>query len=149
MLQRQNDYICYPVRWNRKMFSTWAGFTIVLKLFRGTLVNIKAGSHKISRKWLRSIVAKIALWNNPQELHIASHLQKLDDVNMCSGVYLSKKTTTCHNVNPFYSTSNSCGICHNLTLKFQDGVRILILDFKGQTYKKCRTHQMNDNSVSN
>ena len=41
------------------------GFTIVLKLFRGTLVNIKAGSRKINRKWLRSIVAKIALWNDP------------------------------------------------------------------------------------
>ena len=26
------------------------GFTIVLKLFHGTLVNIKAGSHKIDRK---------------------------------------------------------------------------------------------------
>ena len=27
-----------------------AGFTIVLKFFCGTLVNIKAGSHKINRK---------------------------------------------------------------------------------------------------
>ena len=32
------------------LFLTWAGFTIVLTLFRGTLVNIKAGSRKINRK---------------------------------------------------------------------------------------------------
>ena len=31
-------------------FSMWVGFTIVLKLFRGTLVNIKAGSCMINRK---------------------------------------------------------------------------------------------------
>ena len=31
-------------------FLTWAGFTIVLKLFRGMLVLIKAGSRKINRK---------------------------------------------------------------------------------------------------
>ena len=39
-------------------------FTIVLKLFRGMLVNIKAGSRKINRKKLRSIVANIALCTN-------------------------------------------------------------------------------------
>ena len=33
-----------------EFFFTWAGFTIVLKLFRGTLVNIKAGSRKINYK---------------------------------------------------------------------------------------------------
>ena len=41
------------------------GLTIVLKLFRRTLINIKAGSRKINRKSLRSTVAKIALWNEP------------------------------------------------------------------------------------
>ena len=48
-----------------KCFRHEWGFTIVLKLFRGTLVNIKAGSRKINHKYLRSIVAKIALWNDP------------------------------------------------------------------------------------
>ena len=47
------------------LFLTLVGFTIVLKLFRGTLVNIKDGSRKINCKWLRSIVATIALWNDP------------------------------------------------------------------------------------
>ena len=32
------------------IFSTGSGFTIVLKLFRGTLVNIKAGSRKMNCK---------------------------------------------------------------------------------------------------
>ena len=33
-----------------KTFSMGAGFTIVLKLFRVTVVNVKAGSRKINRK---------------------------------------------------------------------------------------------------
>ena len=45
----------------------------MLKLFRGTLVNIKAGS----RKELRSIVAKIALWNDPQWYKNPSDSQRL------------------------------------------------------------------------
>ena len=49
----------------QKNVSTWAGFTIVLKLFCGMLVNIKAGTHTINRKELRSTVGKIGLWNEP------------------------------------------------------------------------------------
>ena len=39
-----------PLDETEKKNSTWAEFTIVLILFRGTLVNIKAGSRKINRK---------------------------------------------------------------------------------------------------
>ena len=59
------------------------GFTIVLKLFRGTLVNIKAGSCKINRKSLRSTVAKIALWNEPLVSSLNVVIGKIGNNDKC------------------------------------------------------------------
>ena len=43
---------CYM---KQNLCSMWAVFTMVLKLFHGTLINIKAGSRKINRNQLSSL----------------------------------------------------------------------------------------------